>query len=207
MTSAGSNSSDMLHHHQYVPSIKKLDQSYFHLPLKDQHHQAMCYGSDNNQPIQLVSNSNVQQTGVLPILTPISSKYLEYSGAIVNVSNEEPFMLLNEDSEKSDCESLSESHKVASKHVKRNLPHKKRIARKLNSSQDYSNHEEQQQQHPQYALSSEPADEVTLRVVQPVNVSMICCAVSYCVFFFFSHILSAIFVLLRLLVNLTFSTI
>lgn len=95
------------------------------------------------------------QQASLPLLTPL--KYVEYHNSIVGSVNDE-HMIINEESDKSDCESGEhELHKTPSK-----LPHKKRIAKKLNSNQPY-NH--------QFSIMM-PAEEPNLRNMQhATNVS------------------------------------
>lgn len=128
--------SDVLHH-QMLQGIKKLDVIY-----KDDLH-----GSYEN-----VDGSSIitQSQSSLPVLTPI--KYNEYHSNIVSE-------IINEDSDKSDCDS-GEHDKTPSK-----LPHKKRIAKKLNSSQSYN---QQEQQHFSIII---PNDESNIRNMQTTTVS------------------------------------
>lgn len=105
-------------HHQMLQTIKKLDGNY-----KDQLH---VYEEGDESAI-INTQSQIQSSQLLPVLTPI--KYNEYQSGIVGD-------IINEDSEKSDCEG-GEHDKTPSK-----LPHKKRIAKKLISNQPY-NHQEQ----------------------------------------------------------------
>lgn len=87
-------------------------------------------------------SSNIIQSADLPVLTPL--KYMdEYHtnnlSNIVSAGTDEQMLSNNEDvmSEKSDCEysENNELNKLPMKHVKRNLPHKKRIAKKLHSDE------------------------------------------------------------------------
>lgn len=84
----------------------------------------------------------IQSTDDLPVLTPL--KYMDYHSnnlnSIVASANDEQILIsANDDvmSEKSDCESLTNelNKQLPSKHAKRSLPHKKRIAKKLNSDE------------------------------------------------------------------------
>lgn len=119
---------EILHHHgQLLQGIKKLDASY--MPTKDQNQLMHVYG-DASSTIITSSSSSLQTS--LPLLTPL--KYVEYVATV----NEDQMVIPNDDSDKSDCESINEMHRTPSKHVKRNLPHKKRITKKLNSSQPYN---------------------------------------------------------------------
>jgi hypothetical protein len=72
-------------------------------------------------------SSNAAGTS-LPILTPIDYQ------TNINTINEEQMLMAAEDilSEKSDCESSLEPMKI---NTKQSLPHKKRIAKKLNADQ------------------------------------------------------------------------
>lgn len=80
-------------------------------------------------------SSSIQTTLMQPIM---AQKYTEY--ATHHGMNEDGQMIVTNDDSDGDFEELSELHKTpSSKHAKRNLPHKKRIAKKLNSNQPYSN--------------------------------------------------------------------
>lgn len=138
---------EMLHHQ--IQGIKKLDATNY-MQSKDQNHIMHVYAGDASSTIITSSSSS------LPMLTPL--KYVEY----INPVTEEQMIITNDDSEKSDCESINELHKTPLKHVKRNLPHKKRIARKLNANQNYSQQE-------QFSIIM-PAEETTMRNIQPSNV-------------------------------------
>lgn len=142
---------EMLHHHgQLLQGIKKLDSSY-----KDQLH---VYGGGDASSATIITASSMQsqsQQASLPLLTPL--KYVEYHNSIVGSVNDE-HMIMNEESDKSDCESGEhELHKTPSK-----LPHKKRIAKKLNANQPYN--------HQEYSMMM-PAEESNLRNMQASNVS------------------------------------
>lgn len=127
--------SDMLHH-QMVQNVKKIEVNY-----KDQLH---VYEGGSST---IITQSHVPSQ-LLPVLTPI--KYNEYHSNIVSD-------IINEDSDKSDCESGDhELHKTPSK-----LPHKKRIAKNLN--QPYNQHE-------QFSIII-PNDESNLRNMQTTTVS------------------------------------
>jgi hypothetical protein len=138
---------EILHHGINIQGIKKLDTNNY-LPSKDQ--LMHVYGVDGSTIITTSSGS-------LPMLTPLAlqTKYVEY------VSEEQ--IITNDESEKSDCESINEMHKTPSKNVKRNLPHKKRIAKKLNSNQPYNHHHQEQ-----YSIIM-PSEETNLRNMQATN--------------------------------------
>lgn len=135
--------SEILHHSQLL-NIKKMDGSYMH--ARDLHVYQQADGS-------LITSGNLQsQQSSLPLLTPI--KYVEYQAIT------EDQIIMNEDSDKSDCESGEhELHKTPSK-----LPHKKRIAKKLNSTaQSFG-------QQDQFSIIM-PAEESQQRNIRPINVS------------------------------------
>lgn len=115
-------------HHQI--SIKKSDVPSY-MQAKDPNQLIHVYG-DSSAAIITSSNSSLQNS--LPMLTPL--KYVEYVSEPVK---EEQMLITNDESDKSDCESVNELHKTPSKH-RRNLPHKKRIAKKLN--QPYNQQEQ-----------------------------------------------------------------
>lgn len=148
-------SSEMSLHHQgqLIQGIKKLDSNY--MQSKEQLH---VYEDDASSSIITPTSIHQQsQQTSLPLLTPL--KYVEYHnnsiGGPVNVEH----MIVNEESDKSDCDSGEhELQKSSSK-----LPHKKRIAKKLNSNQSYNNHD-------QFSIIM-PADESNLRNMQVPNVS------------------------------------
>jgi hypothetical protein len=135
---------DILHHQKLI----KLDASY--LQSKDQMH---LHGG---------TNANIQsqsQQSSLPLLTPL--KYVEYQNSISATVIEEQ-IIMAEESDKSDCESGEhELHKTPSK-----LPHKKRIAKKLNSNQPYNLQQEQ------FTVIM-PAEDVSMRNMQQSSVSTI----------------------------------
>lgn len=137
---------EMLHHHgQLLQGIKKMDGSY----LQAKEH--LVYESSDTGTTIIATSSQASQ---LPLLTPL--KYVEYHNSIVG--NEEQ-MIINEESDKSDCDDGEhELHKSSSK-----LPHKKRIAKKLNSNQPY-NHQEQ------YSFVM-PQEETNMRTMQAATVS------------------------------------
>lgn len=141
---------EILHHH--IQGIKKLDGSSY-MQAKEQNQIMHIYASDSSSTIINSSSSS------LPLLTPL--KYVEY----INPVNEEQMIITNDDSEKSECESINELNKSPLKQVKRNLPHKKRIAKKLNADQNYSNQE-------QFSIIM-PVEETTMRNIQPSNVIII----------------------------------
>lgn len=137
---------EILHHHgQLLQGIKKIDANY--MQSKEMH---LYQGADGSSTI---ITTQAQQTS-LPLLTPL--KYVEYHTSIVG-SNEDQ-MIINDESDKSDCE--SSDHKTPSK-----LPHKKRIAKKLNSNQPYNQHET-------FNVIM-PAEESNMRSMQTTNVSWI----------------------------------
>lgn len=136
--------SEILHHSQLLQNIKKIDGSYMH--ARDLHVYQQADGS-------IITSGNLQsQQSSLPLLTPL--KYVEYQ----TISEEQ--IIMNEDSDKSDCESGEhELHKTPSK-----LPHKKRIAKKLNSTaQSFG-------QQDQFSIIM-PAEESQQRNIRPINVS------------------------------------
>lgn len=142
-----------LHHHgQLLQGIKKLDANY--MQGKEQLH---VYEDDASSPIITPSSMHQQsQQTSLPLLTPL--KYVDYSSISGSVNEEH--MIINDESDKSDCDSGEhELQKTSSK-----LPHKKRIAKKLNSCQSYNNHD-------QFSIIM-PADESNLRNMQVPNVSI-----------------------------------
>jgi hypothetical protein len=95
--------------------MKKIEVSY--AQAKDQNLLIQVYGD--------ASSSNLQPM-----------KYTEYPTH--HSMNEDGQMMVTNDDSDGDFEELSDLHKTpSSKHVKRNLPHKKRIAKKLN--QPYTN--------------------------------------------------------------------
>ncbi|CAG9801424.1 unnamed protein product [Chironomus riparius] len=115
-------SSDHIHHqnHQYIKKCESI--LSIHQP-KEQSHMIHIYG-----------DSNIIQSTDLPVLTPL--KYMEYqnnlSSIVTSAGTDEQQILMNNDdvmSEKSDCESIHEQP------LKQSLPHKKRIAKKLNSDE------------------------------------------------------------------------
>lgn len=111
---------DILHHSQHHShGIKKLDVNY-------------AQSKDQNLLIQVYGDSSSTQTTLMqPIM---AQKYTEYAHHM----NEDGQMIVNNDDSDGDFDEL-DLHKKPSKHVKQNLPHKKRIAKKLNSNQPYSN--------------------------------------------------------------------
>ncbi|CRK99938.1 CLUMA_CG013237, isoform A [Clunio marinus] len=145
---------DILHHHgQLLQGMKKIDANNY-LHAKDQNQLVHVYGNDSSSTIIANAGGGLQNS--LPLLTPL--KYVEY----ISVGNEEQMIVGNDDSDKSDCESINELHKSPSKHVKRNLPHKKRIAKKLN--QPFSNTE-------QFSIIM-PTEEPSVRNMQAPPVSL-----------------------------------
>lgn len=137
--------SEILHHSQLLQNIKKIDGSY--MQTRDVHVYQQPDGS-------LITSGNLQaQQSSLPLLTPL--KYVEYQAIT------EDQIIMNEDSDKSDCESGEhELHKTPSK-----LPHKKRIAKKLNSTATQSfGHQDQ------FSIIM-PAEESQQRNIRPINVS------------------------------------
>lgn len=140
--------SEILHHSQLLQNIKKNDGSY--MQPREIHVYQHSDGS-----IVASENPQAQQTS-LPLLTPI--KYVEYQ-TIVGPNSEDQ-MIINEESDKSDCESGEhELHKTPSK-----LPHKKRIAKKLNSTAQSFGHQDQ------FSIIM-PAEESQQRNIRPINVS------------------------------------
>lgn len=147
--------SEILHHHPQLKGIKLLEGSY--LQPKDQLH--VYQGPDGTSTIITSGSLQSQQTS-LPLLTPL--KYVEFTSQHNIVVSDEQSMIINDDSDKSDCESGEhELHKTPSK-----LPHKKRIAKKLNSNQPYS-------QQDQFSVIM-PA-ETNLRNIQTVSRSLKFC--------------------------------
>lgn len=166
---------DMLHHHgQPLQGLKKLLDSNY-MQQKDQLH--VYEGEDASSATIITSSvmqSQSQQTS-LPLLTPL--KYVEYHNSIVGAVNEE--QMINDDSDKSDCESGEhELHKTPSK-----LPHKKRIAKNLNSNQPYNNQE-------QFSIIM-ASEESNLRNIQSANVRILWCMLHNILIVSFSLILSA----------------
>lgn len=107
--------------HQTPHHLKKLDFQQ----AKESGILLQVYGDPNSSIIQ---NSNVQPS----LLTPMTTKYVEQMHMIAP----------NDDSDKSDCEAAE--LQASSKHVKRNLPHKKRIAKRIVSdNQPYTNQQEE----------------------------------------------------------------
>ena len=149
----------MLHHHgQPLQGLKKLlDTNY--LQSKDQLH---IYEGEDATSGTIITASVMQsqsQQSSLPLLTPL--KYVEYHSIV----NEE--QMINDDSDKSDCESGEhELHKIPSK-----LPHKKRIAKNLNANQPFNSQE-------QFSIIM-PAEESNLRNMQTTNVRILKCTVCY----------------------------
>lgn len=133
---------ELLHHQKLI----KLDANY--LQPKDQMH--------------LHEGTNIQsqpQTS-LPMLTPL--KYVDYQNSIAGTVIEEQ-IIMAEESDKSDCESGEhELHKTPSK-----LPHKKRIAKKLNASQPYNN------MHQEQFTVIMPAEDANMRNIQQSSVSLL----------------------------------
>lgn len=128
---------EMLHHQKLI----KLDANY--LQSKDQMH------------VHEETNQSQSEQASLPLLTPL--KYVEYQNSIPATVIEEQ-IIMAEESDKSDCESGDhELHKTPSK-----LPHKKRIAKKLNSSQPYNI----QQEHFTVIM---PAEDANMRSMQQTN--------------------------------------
>lgn len=136
--------SNILHH--------KLDATNY-LQSKDPNQLMHTVYGDATSTIITSSSSSLQNS--LPLLTPL--KYVEYVGAV----SEEHMIITNDDSD-GDCDSINDLHKTPLKNVKRNLPHKKRIAKKLNSNQSY-NHQEP------FSIIM-PAAESSLRSMQTPNV-------------------------------------
>jgi hypothetical protein len=107
---------DILHHSH---GIKKLDINY--APSKEQNLLIQVYSDASSSTMQ-------------PIM---SQKYAEYQ-THQNMNEDAQMIATNDDSD-GDFEELSDLHKTPSlKHVKRSLPHKKRITKKLNSNQPYT---------------------------------------------------------------------
>lgn len=106
------------HHQQPCDSVKQNDGNYIH--TKDQTH--------------LIHKSDLFSYD-LPVLTPL--KYVNYQNNVV--SNEHQMIMTTDDvsddvtDDVNDC--LQDFKELPNKHVKRSLPHKKRIAKKLNSDQ------------------------------------------------------------------------
>ncbi|CAO1371970.1 unnamed protein product [Diamesa hyperborea] len=117
---------NLLHHHYMQNINKKIESSNYYQNHKD----SQLIQMYEESPV-IVNNTNSS----LPILTPI--KYMDQSGSSYNnaVNMNEELLLMNDESEKSDCESVNDQHKIQSKHMRRSLPHKKRIAKKLNEDQ------------------------------------------------------------------------
>ena len=125
VTIINTSSDHHLHHHQnHQYNIKKCDSNF--IQSKEQSHMIHIYG-----------DSNIIQTSDLPVLTPL--KYMEYQNNLTSIvssagNDEQQVLMTNDDamSEKSDCESI---HELPLKNSKQSLPHKKRIAKKLNSDE------------------------------------------------------------------------
>jgi hypothetical protein len=133
---------ELLHHQK----LMKLDANY--LQAKDQMH---LHEGTNIQSQQSQSS--------LPMLTPL--KYADYQNSIAGAVVEEQ-IILAEESDKSDCESGEhELHKTPSR-----LPHKKRIAKKLNSSQPYTT------MHQEQFTVIMPAEDAMMRNIQQASVSL-----------------------------------
>lgn len=136
---------DMLHHGQPLQGLKKLlDTNY--MQSKDQLSHLYEDDSSTATIITSVMQSQTQQTS-LPLLTPL--KYVDYHNTVGE-------QIINDESDKSD-ESEHELHKTPSK-----LPHKKRIAKKLNSNQPYNQQE-------QFSIII-PTEQSNLRNMQATNV-------------------------------------
>jgi hypothetical protein len=101
---------ELLQHHSQHHHLKKLD-----------------FQSTKDSGMIVVYSSPVQDTPTQLLTTnPMTAKYVE-------LGHEESQMQMiapNDDSDKSDCET-NELHDFKSKHVKRSLPHKKRLAKRL----------------------------------------------------------------------------
>lgn len=175
MVSSNINSNRIIHeantneaqsHHldltnEYITSNGGGIQIVNYLPNEILHHQLGMRAKEPNQIMHVYATDAssaiiTSSSSSLPLLTPL--KYVEYMNP---VTVDEQMIITNDDSEKSDCESINELHKTPLKHVKRNLPHKKRIAKKLNSNQNYGDE--------QFSIIM-PAEETTLRNIQPSNV-------------------------------------
>lgn len=116
-------SGELLHHNgQLIQSVKKMDPNGY-MQAKEQSQLMHIYGPDASSTI-ITTSSGGSMHNPLPMLTPL--KYVEYVGPVNDA---------NDESDKSDCESIHES---PSKNVKRNLPHKKRITKKLNQQEHFS---------------------------------------------------------------------
>lgn len=112
-------SNEILHHQLG----KKLDVSY---PGQSKEHQSLLIYNEAPSP----STTLIAQ----PPLLNLTPKYtVEYQGITSDDVQQNQFNIIaaTEESDKSDCESDFMSTK------KQNLPHKKRIAKKLNSNQSY----------------------------------------------------------------------
>lgn len=142
------NEVNLLHHHK-VSKVLKAEKF-----KQDQDIMRALYNQDQSTTIITSSNIQSQQTS-LPLLTPL--KYVEYHSNIVGAGNEEQLIIAEAESDKSDCESGDhELHKTPSK-----LPHKKRIAKKLNSNQPYN--------HQEFSLMM-PTEDPNMRNMQAQNV-------------------------------------
>jgi hypothetical protein len=142
------NTSSELHHQQNHQYIKKCDSNFIQQSKEQQSHMIHIYG-----------DSNIIQSD-LPVLTPL--KYMEYQNNLNSIvssagTDEQQILMTHEDvmSEKSDCESI---HELPLKNSsKQSLPHKKRIAKKLNSD-EFS------------IILSDP--DANIRTLQATNVSL-----------------------------------
>ena len=103
-----------------------VNQSY--LPSEMMHH---SQHHSHGLKIQVYDASGV--SSLQPIMT---QKYADYSSHHIN---EDGHILGTNDDSEGEFEEINELKSPSSKHVKRNLPHKKRIAKKLNSNQPYAN--------------------------------------------------------------------
>lgn len=113
-------------HHHYIN--KKCDSNFI---------QQQSNKEQQSHMIHIYGDSNIIQSTDLPVLTPL--KFMEYQNNLNSIvssagTDEQHILMTNDDamSEKSDCESI---HELPLKNSKQSLPHKKRIAKKLNSDE------------------------------------------------------------------------
>lgn len=99
--------------------------------------------SDPSNSAAIIQSSNGQP----PLLTPMTGKYVDMRH-VATASEEHQMQMIapNDDSDKSDCEANDlNDFKTSMKLVKRSLPHKKRIAKRIVSDnlQPYNNQQEE----------------------------------------------------------------
>jgi hypothetical protein len=118
----------------YIPN--ELLHQQHHLPMKSK----IDFSQSKDSSMILVYSQSVQDAPQILTNSMTTAKY-------VDLGHEESQMQMiatNEDSDKSDCET-NELHEFKAKHVKRNLPHKKRIAKRIvsDNNQPYNTTQEE----------------------------------------------------------------